>query len=80
MAVLAHFFEIALKPNHPLYYFSILWKTKWIQSLDIILEGAEQAREAIAKQSARPPLVNVGSFTKRSEVKRRATLTNKYPN
>ena len=44
------------------------------------LEGAEQAREAIAKQSARPPLVNVGSFTKRSEVKRRATLTNKYPN
>ena len=28
---------------------------KWIQSLDITLEGAEQAREAIAKQSARPP-------------------------
>ena len=31
------------------------WSIKWCK--------AEQAREAIAKQSARPPLVNVGSFT-----------------
>ena len=39
--------------NHPLYYFSILWKIKWIQSLDIITRGPEQGsgsdREAIGE-------------------------------
>ena len=42
--------------------------------MDKTLAGPEQAREAIAKRSARAPLATVGSFTKRSEVKRRATV------
>ena len=49
---------------------------KWIQSLDITLEGGRAGPGGRSNRRG-PPQVNVGSFTKRSEVKRRATLTNK---
>ena len=58
------FLKLRLNKIYRLQYFSI----KWIQLLDTTLAGSEQAREAIAKRSARTPLVSVGSFAKRSEV------------
>ena len=52
MAVPAHFFKIAPKPSHPLYYFSI----KWIQSLDITMEGGGTGPEGDCEAIGEAPL------------------------
>ena len=39
MAVLAHFFEIAPKPSHPLYYVSVEWSIEWFLYFVLTLEN-----------------------------------------
>ena len=39
MAVLTHFFEIALKPNHPLYYVFVEWSIEWFLYFVLTLEN-----------------------------------------
>ena len=74
MAVLTHFLRkiVRTKPSSILLFH--LWKIKKNITLDITLEGVRAGPggdcEAIGEA---PPECDVGSFTKRSEVKRRAT-------
>ena len=49
MAVLAHFFEIAPKPSHPPYYFSVEWFVEWSVEWSVDWCKAEQASEALLK-------------------------------
>ena len=67
------------KPSPILLFY--LWEIKWIQLLDITMGGGARARLGKRSRSDRrgPLQSTVGSFTKRSEVKRRALWTTLPP-